>query len=170
MEITYGGRASFTLRGEKSVSIDGAGADIALFTKRQKRAGLRINGPGEYEVGGVLITTLDHSGTLLHAVTLDDINIAHVSSTGNALTDRDLAAIGRIDVLLVRAEDETAAQAAIADLTPRVVIPFGPHATKIAASLGLKNAEPQSRFSWNGATAPPRAILLKEPTTRRKAA
>jgi hypothetical protein len=170
MEITYGGKASFTMRGEKSVSIDGSDADIALFTRRQKSDRLKINGPGEYEVSGVLITTLNQSGTLLHAITLDDINIAHVSAPEGTLSERDLAAIGRIDVLLVQAVDVKAAQAAIADLSPRVVIPFGPHALEIAASLGVKNAEPQPRFAWNGVSTPPRAVLLREPGTRRKAA
>jgi hypothetical protein len=170
MEIIYSGKASFTVRGEKSVSIDGGEADITLFTRRQKKPSLKINGPGEYEVGGVLITTLEQSGALLHVITLDDLNIAHVSSNTAGLTERDLTALGRIDVLLVQAADEKAAQAAIADLAPRVVIPFGPQAAAIAASLGVKNAEPQPRFNWNGSGAPPKAVLLREPSTRKKAA
>lgn len=170
MEITYGGKASFTLRGEKSVSIDGGEADISLFTTRQKKTALKVNGPGEYEVGGVLITSLELSGTLLYAITLDDINVAHISTGTAGLTERDLAALGRIDVLLVHADDQKTAQEAIADLSPRVVIPFGPEAAAIAASLGIKNPEPQSRFSWNGVTAPPKAVLLREPASRKKAA
>jgi hypothetical protein len=170
MEITYGGKAAFTVRGEKSVSIDGPEADIALFTTRQKKAALKINGPGEYEVGGVLITSLEVSGTLLYAITLDDINVAHISTSTAGLTERDLAALGRIDVLLVQASDQKAAHEAIADLSPRVVIPFGPTAPAIAAALGVKNAETQPRFIWNGVSAPPKAVLLRESGTRKKAA
>ncbi len=169
MEIIYGGGASFILRGSKSVSIDGGDADISLFTRRQKRAALKLNGPGEYEVGGVLITTLDSAGTLMHSITLDDVNVVHLSGSGS-LTDRDLAAIGRTDVLLVRADDLRAAQAAVADLSPRVVIPFGTHAAALAASVGIKNPEPQRSFTWNGSGTPPKAALLKEPGARRKAA
>jgi hypothetical protein len=170
MEIIYGGKTAFTLRGDRTVSIDGGEADIALFTKRQKNAALKINGPGEYEVSGVLITTLARAGALLHAVTLDDLNIAHVSGNPGALSERDLAAIGRIDILLLEAHEVRAAQAVIADLSPRVVIPFGPAAQGVAAATGVKSAEPQSRFSWNGSGTPPRAVLLKEPTAKRKAA
>lgn len=169
MEIVYGGKTAFTLRGSKSVSIDASDADITLFTRRQRSAALKLNGPGEYEVGGVLITTLDSGGTLVHSITLDDVNVVHLSSRA-ALTDRDLAAIGRTDVLLVQTDDLRVAQAAVADLSPRVVIPFGTHAAALAASVGMKNLEPQRNFSWNGISASPKAVLLKEPAARRKAA
>jgi hypothetical protein len=169
MEIVYAGKTGFTLRGSKSVSIDAGDADINLCTRRQKNRALKLNGPGEYEVGGVLITTLDSSGTLVHSITLDDLNVVHVSA-GAALNDRDLAAIGRTDVLLIQTDDLRAAQAAVADLSPRVVIPFGTHAVALATSVGMKNPEPQRNFSWNGISAPPKAVLLKEPATRRKAA
>lgn len=170
MEIVYGGKASFTLRGEKTVTVDGSGGDIALHTMRQKNAGLKINGPGEYEVGGVLITSMEKDGTLLHAIVLDDVNIAHIGGRGVSLTERELAACGRVDVLLVESSDARSAGALVADLAPRVVIPFGPNAAAVAASSGVKNAEPQPRFSWNGISAPPRVVLLKEPAARKKAA
>jgi hypothetical protein len=170
MEITYGGAASFTLRGTRTVSIDAGTQDIALFTRRQKNASMKINGPGEYEVGGVLITTLDQGGTLLHVITLDDVTVAHISGDASKLSERDLEAVGRVDILLVRADDARAAGVAVTDLAPRVVIPFGAQSAAVVTTAGVKNPEPQPRFSWNGAGAPPKAVLLKEQTARRKAA
>lgn len=169
MEIFYEGKGAFTLLGSRSVSIDGRAADIALFTSRQKSTTMKLNGPGEYEVRGVLVTTVDVSDTLVHAITLDDIAVVHIAA-GTPLTERDIASVGRADVLLVRADDPRTAGAVIADLAPRVVIPFGEHSHKIAASCGLKDLEPRRSFSWNGMAAAPKAVLLKEGSVRRRAA
>jgi hypothetical protein len=170
MEITYGGKASFFLKGETSVVIDGSDASIKLYTTRQRSQKLKANGPGEYEIGGVLVTTLDVGGSYAHAITLDEINVLHLSGDPSKLSTRDIESLGRIDILIVRADDARAAQSAIGDITPRVVIPFGNNAAEVASASGVKDAEPQNRFAWNGVVTPPKAVLLKEPAGKKKAA
>jgi hypothetical protein len=173
MDITYAGGASFTVKGERTIAINPSGrdhgADIVLHSARQKRGKLIVNGPGEYEIGGVLIATVETGGkTLVHAVEVDGVNIVHVGGDPAGLSERDLAVIGPVDVLLIEASDVKAAQTAVTSLTPRVIIPFGGHAAEVCATVGISGAEPQNRFSWNGVTTPAKAVLLKEPGTRRK--
>jgi hypothetical protein len=171
MEITYAGANSFVLKGERTVVINPSAsterADIPLYTRRQKSKKLLINGPGEYEIGGVLVTSVALGDDLVHAVEVDGINVLHLTGDARKLTDRDLSAIGKVDILLVEAAELKQAQNAVSDLTPRVVIPFGAHAAEVCATSGVKDAQPQARFTWNGVTAPARAMLLKEPAKKR---
>jgi len=171
MEITYAGAASFVLKGERTVVINPTAsterAHISLHTRRQKSKKLLVNGPGEYEVGGVLITSIALGDEIVHAVEVDGINVLHLSGDVRCLTERDLTAIGKVDVLIVDCRDLKQAQNAVSDLGPRVIVPFGPHAAGLCAAAGVKDAQPQARFSWNGVTTPPRAVLLKEPAKKR---
>jgi hypothetical protein len=88
----------------------------------------------------------------------------------NELTEREVLALGKIDVLLLPADDLRAAQSLVTDLVPRVVIPFGANAAELCAALGVPGATLESRFAWNGTAATPRAVLLKPVAARRRAA
>lgn len=175
MDITYAGGPSFLLKGETSVAINPApraeGAVLTLHSVRQRSQSQIINGPGEYEIRGVLVTTLEtgpaEDRTLVHAVELGGINVVHLAGKP-ALSERDLRDLGTVDVLLVNADDRAAAEVAIRDLEPRVVVPFGVHGAAVAAQMAGKELEPQTRLSWNGTGTPPRAVLLKAPGTRRR--
>lgn len=173
MEITYQGGASFTLKGERVVAINpprGYKADISLYSSRQ-RGKLLINGPGEYEVGGVLMVTAEPRGSkgLVQSVCLDDLNIVHLGPDAGTLGPQELESLGRVDVLIVNADRPECARAAIRDLTPRVVIPFGARAVELCQSLQGQKEKPM-RFSWNGLTKVPRALVLKPGTDRVQAA
>src|SRR4051812_820313 len=174
MEITYTGGTSFLIKGERTVAIDAAEkpdlGTIVLRSSRKRNAKLLVNGPGEYEIGGGLIASIALGDRLVHAVGGDGINIVHLVGDERRLDDRGLEAIGKVDVLLLEADAPRRAQTAISDLVPRVVIPYGPHAAEVCAAAGVKNAEPQSRFTWNGTTAPVKALLLKAPASKRRAA
>src|SRR5947209_253822 len=164
MDIRYLGNTALLLKGDRTVAMNpGTGMDrpdIALHTKRQRSQKLIVNGPGEYEIGGVLIGTVALGDLLAHAVELDGINVVLVVGDASKLDERALATLGRVDVLLVNADDVRMAQAAVSELTPRVVVPFGEHATEICSAVGVKDASAQARFSWNGTTNPPTAVLL----------
>jgi L-ascorbate metabolism protein UlaG (beta-lactamase superfamily) len=177
MDITYLDGASFQVRAERLIAINppnAAPADIVLHSKRQTRSKHIVNGPGEYEIGGVLIPTTEvgpkETPTLVHALDFDGMSVVHLGAAVPELDDRALDALGRVDVLLLNADDLKAAQAAVRDLEPRVVIPFGQRAAELCAALGVKERRAESRFSWNGVTNPPRAVLLKAPSTRKRAA
>jgi hypothetical protein len=178
MDIAYLGDHSFLVKGERIVAINPpagtARPDIALHSRRQARSKEIVNGPGEYEIGGCLIVTVElgprEASTLAHAIEVGGLNVVHLGTIIGALSDRAAAGLGRADVLLVNTDDLRAAQEAITNLTPRLVIPYGPHAAELCAVLGVKDARPQPRLSWNGITTQPKAVLLKPLATRRRAA
>ena len=178
MDITYLGGASFLLKGEQVVAVNptgrSAGAGITLHSSRRQNARSIVDGPGEYEIGGTLIATLEKgqngASTLVHAGELGGLNVVHAAGGLAELSEDDLQALGKVDVLLVSAEDLKAAQLAVTELTPRVTLPFGPGAPELCAVLGVRAPEPQPRFSWNGAGSVPKAVLLKAVTPRKRAA
>ncbi|HZU12548.1 MAG TPA: MBL fold metallo-hydrolase [Chloroflexota bacterium] len=174
MDITYAGDASFLLRGEGTVAINPTAksdAAIRLFSSRQRGKKLIINGPGEYEIGDVLITTVPAgNGKLAHAVDLDGIRVLHLPDAGTSFDDQTLRDIGRVDILILHADDVAAVGRAINDLVPRTVVPYGAYASQVCVLTGVKDAESLTRFTWNGMTSPPKAVLLRVPGSRRRAA
>jgi hypothetical protein len=176
MEITYQGDASFLLTGDRSVAINPASAsatDIVLQSWRHQGAKQIVNGPGEYEIGGALIVTIQpnkQSPGLVHAINLDGLNVLHVNGSPCVLTEDDLTAIGKVDALIMTSDDVKAAEALAVDLSPRVLIPFGANAEQLCAMFGVREAPSQPRFAWNGSGVPPRAVLLKAQTTRKRPA
>lgn len=177
MDIIYRGASSFEIQGEHAIAVNPTsvtGANIALHTTRQHKPAGVVNGPGEYDIAGVLIVTLEkgprNASTLAHALIVDDLSIVHLGDVTHDLTDRDVSAIGKVDVLIVNADDLRQAQAAVADLEPRVVLPFGASSTELCAALGEKSPEPQTRFTWPRNRVPPKAVLLKAVSSRARAA
>lgn len=174
MDISYAGGASFVIKGERTVVINPTGAaakaHVVLHSERQRARKLIVNGPGEYEIGGVLIASVRSGRSLAHAVEVNGINVVCLTGRCKDMDPSEMAALGRVDVLLVGADDLQAAREAVAALTPRVVIPFGTQAAEVCAAAGVKAVTPQPRFSWNGTGTPPKAVLLKAPGTRKRAA
>jgi len=178
MEIMYLGQASFQLRGERVVDVNPiqkpARGNIALYSTRQSTRQLVVDGPGEYEIGGVLIATAQagskDSGVLVHSVTMGNLNLVHLTVGGDDLSERALEDLGKVDILLVQADEVAEAQAAIQKLEPRVVIPFGSQAMELCIALGVPQPRTETRFSWNGTTNAPKAVLLKPSGAKRRAA
>jgi hypothetical protein len=178
MDITYLGGHSFLLKGDCTLAINPpAGTprqDITLHSGRKARSKEIVNGPGEYEIGGCLIVTLElgprDASDLAHAIEIGGLHVVHLGTAIRPLNDRAVADLGRVDVLLVNTDDLRAAQTAVTDLTPRLVIPYGSHATELCTALGVKDARQQPRLSWNGSTPQPKAVLLKPAVAKRRAA
>jgi hypothetical protein len=178
MEIMYLGQASFQCKGERVVDVNPlqkpARGTIALYSTRQNRPQLVVDGPGEYEIGGVLIATVQagskDSGLLVHSITMGNLNLVHLTASGNDLSERALEDLGKVDVLLVQADEVAETQVAIQKLEPRVVIPFGSQAMELCAALGVSQPRTETRFSWNGTTNVPKAVLLKPSGAKRRAA
>jgi hypothetical protein len=178
VEIIYEGRSQFVIRGTATVAINPAEKVekdvVPLFTTRQRKTKGVVNGPGEYEIGGVLIGTTvvgePRSVALAHAITLDDLTVCILGGDADGLDARGLDTLGRIDVLLIGDVLPTVAQKAVALLEPRVTIATGEKAVEMAAALGVKDAEPKPKFSWNGVSAVPRVVVLKTASRARLAA
>lgn len=173
MEVSYLGGASFLLRDERAVAINpekrGEKADISLHSARKIRKKTIVDGPGEYEIGGVSIITAEVAGKLAHSIGIGGLSVVHLDAVPAELDPATAEAMGRVDVLIVNAGNLKAAQSAMRILTPRVVVPYGAHAAEICQALGV-DTKAGLRWAWSGSGIPPKAVLLKAPSTRRRAA
>jgi L-ascorbate metabolism protein UlaG (beta-lactamase superfamily) len=142
----------------------------------------RIDGPGEYEVSGVLVTGVrtyhdkakgaERGFNTVFVIHLDDVTFCHLGDLGHELSQSQLEAIGDVDVLFVPVgggETITPAEASgvIAQLEPRIVVPIH-YATaqlsfehelapleKFTHEMGLKDVTPEDRLSVTSSNLPP---------------
>lgn len=129
-----------------------------------------IDGPGEYEVGGVMIAGVrtyrdDQKGAVggyntVYVVQLDDMTFCHLGELGHDLTTHQLEEIGVVDVLFVPAHSSLSAAKLteiIASIEPRAVIPLyeaPEQLDKLAHELGLKEWEAQDKVVVTPASLP----------------
>lgn len=134
-----------------------------------------VEGAGEYEVGGVLITGVrtfhdKHKGAergknTVYVIHLDDVVFCHLGDLGHELTSQQLDEIGNVDVLFVPVGgDETIGPAeavsVIGQIEPRIVVPMhyqlGEQASftsdlapveKFAHELGLKEYSAETKLT-----------------------
>ncbi|MBI3931253.1 MAG: MBL fold metallo-hydrolase [Chloroflexi bacterium] len=98
-----------------------------------------VTGPGEYEIGDVLIIGLAtfHDGdkgrkrgkNTIYLIEIDEIAVCHLGDLGHVLTTEQVAAIEKVDVLLlpvggVSTIDATMAAEVARQLEPKLVIPM----------------------------------------------
>jgi len=98
-----------------------------------------INGPGEYEIGGVFITGIsashDSKGgeergmTTLYSINADNVTICHLGDLGTQLSNEQLDALDGVDVLLIPVGgtftiDAGEAVKVVSQIEPRIVIPM----------------------------------------------
>lgn len=162
-DIQYLGHSCFRLRGRDGVVITdpydrSVGLDIgrpsanvvtvshdhqdhtnvdAVKPTREKT--FTINGPGEYEVGGILISGVrtyhdkKHGAELgrntVYVIHIDDVVFCHLGDLGHELTTHQIDEIGSVDVLFVPVgggETINSAEAAsvISQIEPRIVVPM----------------------------------------------
>lgn len=124
------------LRGEiVSISHDAPGHNYVNAVKTKHRV---INGPGEYEIGGVFITAVQTNGSkrskdeprnTLYVFDYDGIAVAHLGDLRQVPSQSQVEALGNVDVVLVPVGDGgglNAAKAAevVSLLEPGLVIPM----------------------------------------------
>lgn len=175
-DVTYLGHSCFRLRGRDGVVLcdpfDGStGKDIGRPTahivtvshdhpdhnnvaavKPMRESVFVIDGPGEYEVAGVLITGVrtahdkqhgkEQGFNTIYVIHLDDIVFCHLGDLGHELTQGQLEALGSVDVLFVPVgggETISPAEAVgvISQIEPRMVIPMHYANDQIALELQL---------------------------------
>lgn len=108
-----------------------------LGDKGSSGEAMLLDTPGEYEVGGALITGvgaqlhIDKDGTngTIYVIQLEDVTVAVLANMAPGLSDAQLEAMGQVDVLIVPVGghgltlDASAAAAIVAQVEPKVVIP-----------------------------------------------
>lgn len=163
MDIYWYGQACFKLKGKTAtVVIDpfdpkiglkvpkptDLEADIVLVTHQHfdhnniaavPNNPLVIQGPGEYESKGVIITGIgvyhdssqgsERGKNTIYGVNIDGLNIVHVGDLGHELTEEQVQEIGETDILMIPVGgnytiDAKTASKVVAALEPRIVIPM----------------------------------------------
>jgi L-ascorbate metabolism protein UlaG (beta-lactamase superfamily) len=148
-----------------------------------------IDGPGEYEVKGVVVTGVPTFHDAEHGkargkntsylIEMDDVVVCHLGDLGHVLNAAQVEAMSRVDVLIVPVGGGAtinAAQAAevISLVEPKIVIPTHyrlPGTTseqepvdRFLRDMGVSNAEPQPKLSVSASNLPESLqVVLLEP-------
>lgn len=204
-DITYLGHACFRLRGRDgvvlcdpysrvigldlgkptahivTVSHDHPDHNYVAGVKPMREKLFVIDGPGDYEVSGVLISGIrtahdkskgsERGFNTVYVIHLDDVVFCHLGDLGHELTQAQIEEIGDVDVLFVPVgggETIGPAEAAsvISQISPRVVLPMH-YATaqlsfeydlapldKFTHELGLKEIVPEDKLSVTPSNLP----------------
>lgn len=147
MDITYLGKGSVKLSGKQiSVVTDPetdkkVSADVIVITDVTSKANagevMVIDGPGEYEIKGSLITGvpaqlhIDEDGmrATAYSIEVDGVSVGVLGNIAPKLTSEQQEALGGVDVLVVPVGgngltlDATAATQVISQIEPKFVIP-----------------------------------------------
>ncbi|HNP85648.1 MAG: MBL fold metallo-hydrolase [Chloroflexi bacterium SZAS-1] len=141
-----------------------------------------IEGPGEYEIGGVMIAGVrtfhdkqkgaQRGNNTAYVIHMDDVVFCHLGDLGHELTTHQIDEIGNVDILFIPVGgDETISPAeavsVISQIEPRIVIPMhyalpGQRSfdldlaplEKFAHEVGLKEVAPEEKFSITANTLP----------------
>lgn len=103
--------------------------------------------PGEYEVGGAMITGVATGETTMFAFNIDGVNVVVTGPVEGELSAERLEALGKVDALVIRVADHAAAVALVAKLEPAYVVPVGYDKTPEAflKEMGV-NPEPMAKL------------------------
>jgi L-ascorbate metabolism protein UlaG (beta-lactamase superfamily) len=162
-DIQYLGHSCFRLRGrdgivlcdpfDRSVGLDIGRPTAHIVTISHKHADhanlaavkpmrekvFAIDGPGEYEVGGVLIAGVrtyhdkqkgaDLGTNTAYVIHMDDVVFCHLGDLGHELTTHQLDEIGNVDVLFIpvgggETIGPAEAVSVISQIEPRIVVPM----------------------------------------------
>lgn len=160
MELTYLGHACFRIRGKKgTVVVDPYSKDIGFLMpkikadavlithqhddhnadERVKDYRVKIEGVGEYEVGGIKITGIasfhdkekgkKRGRNTIYKIVVDGIEVVHLGDLGCDLTDEQIEILNKVEVLLVPVGgkytiDADEAVEIVKELEPSVVVPM----------------------------------------------
>jgi hypothetical protein len=129
-----------------------------------------IDGPGEYEVGGVMINGIrtyrdgargaERGRNTVYVIRLDEVVFAHLGDLGHELDIHQIEDIGTVDVLFVPAYSSlTPAQLteAISGIEPGIVIPLYDEPAqleRLAHELGHKEWEAQAKLTVTSTSLP----------------
>lgn len=177
MELTWYGMSCFRMieRGKAAVVTDPYDSNVVGFSPLKLRADILtishdapghnyqkaitgkaylIDGPGEYEVGGVFITGIgtahkrkgEDGANVMYVFDFDGLTIAHLGDLNRVLTQSEVEALGTVNVLLVpvgggNSLTQAKAVEVISQIEPNIVVPM--HYQTPGLSLNLS---PLNRF------------------------
>lgn len=107
---------------------------------------LLINGVGEYEVGGLKISSAKIGSGLMFSFGLENLETALIKAS--FLSEASLDKIKNYDVVLVNADSEIN-QSVLTAMEPRIIVLYGLKAKEAAKELGKANLTPSSKVSFS---------------------
>ena len=148
-----------------------------------------IDGPGEYEVGGVFVRGIrslydssagkESKRTTIYNIDIRGIKLCHLSDLNqNELDSKQLETIGEVDILMVpigggEVMDSKTAQKVINQVEPKIIIPMCYNLPKLKTTLdevdvflkimGQEEIEPQAslKIKKQGLPTETRIVVLK---------
>lgn len=102
-----------------------------------------ITGAGEYEIGGIKVTTMRSEADLLHSITVDGVEVL-VGTLANL--EKMQHKLKEHQVVVVNCAAEGTASF-ITSLTENVVMFYGDKAKEISASFGKENVKEMAKYS-----------------------
>jgi L-ascorbate metabolism protein UlaG (beta-lactamase superfamily) len=171
-----------------TISHDHPGHNNAQVVRPVRDSVFVIDGPGEYEVKGVLITGVrtyhdSHQGATygvntVYIMHLDDVVFCHLGDVAHELSQQQLEEIGNVDVLFVpvggdKTADPSESTGLISQIEPRIVIPMHyamngqsllrdlAPLEKFTHEIGLKDIQPQEKLSISASSLPPEGSEMR---------
>jgi len=200
MDITWLGHACFRIRGKQATIItDPYAPDLGyslgkptahIVTVSHQHPGHSysegiggqpklVEGPGEYEISGVLIIGIAtfHDGergtnkdkNTVYLMEIDEVSVCHLGDLGHMLTAEQIEELGNVDVLLlpvggVSTINASTAAEVVRRLEPKVVIPMHYQTPEINRELqpvdgflkemGIEQVSPQPKLSITKSNLP----------------
>jgi len=109
------------------------------YTEAASKGARVINGPGEYEVAGIMVFGIgsfhdsvggvEKGRNVIYVIEVDDVRVCHLGDLGHKLDEETVERIGSVDVLLVPVGARNSLNAAAAAdvvrlIEPRTVVPM----------------------------------------------
>ncbi len=212
MDISWHGHACFRFRGrdvaivadpyDRSVGLPPLRltADIVSISNEDPQHGYvasvqpasqrlrRIDGPGEYEIGGVMITGVAtyrdkqkgqvHGKNTAYLFALDELSVCHLGGLGHKLTAEQIEALQDADVVLVPIGGQGTIEAVeavevVSQLEPKIVVPMHYSSQDVVdrfcRELAVQDLVPIPKLTVTRTSLPleTQVVLLAPPETRR---
>lgn len=138
-----------------------------------------INGPGEYEIGGILVIGISayhddekgsrHGRNTIYLMEVDEISVCHLGDLGHTLNDEQVEELENADVLLlpvggISTIDAPAAAQVMRQLEAKLVIPMHYQTevlnrelapvSRFLKEIGIHEINPQSKLSLTRSSLP----------------
>jgi hypothetical protein len=111
---------------------------------------ITIEGPGEFDVGGIKISVLKTSGSLVARMDVDSVKL--LVGKGEAM-EKVQDKVEDSDILVVEA-NESFNFSSLTSLNPKIVLGYGESVSDLAKSFGQNNPEKTHKFSTTAAKLP----------------
>ena len=200
MDISWLGHSCFRIRGKQATvitdpyppslgySLGNPTADIVTVSHNHQGHSYvqdiggkprLITGPGEYEIGGILIIGIatfhdtergkNKGRNTVYLMEIDEISVCHLGDLGHILTAEQVEEIDNVDVLLLPTGgmstiDASSAARVVRQLEPKVVIPMHyktkalnwelEPVDKFLIEIGVKQITPQPKLTITKSTLP----------------